>query len=163
MSTSLNAHLSEHGFREGVVTDAEMPVPLIGEHMRIRVRNGVALVSREQIFRNAEKGSIEATLTFPVPVHATLHRLTAKIGERTLNAVAKRCDEAREDYEEAIDHGKTAVLHEEKVRGIHILSVAHIPPGAEIAVTHAWVAPLMPRGNGRWLPARAGDGRRHLR
>jgi len=160
MSTSLNAHLAQHGFREGVVIDAEMPVPLVGEHMRIKVRNGVALVSREQIFRNAEKGSIEATLTFPVPVHATLHRLAAKIGERTLNAVAKRCDEAREDYEEAIDQGKTTVLHEEKVRGVHILSVAHIPPGAEIAVTHAWVAPLMPRGDSRWLlrvPVTVGD------
>jgi hypothetical protein len=160
MSTSLNAHLAQHGFREGFVIDAEMPVPLVGEHMRIKVRNGVALVSREQIFRNTEKGSIEATLTFPVPVHATLHRLAAKIGERTLNAVAKRCDEARENYEEAIDQGKTTVLHEEKVRGVHILSVAHIPPGAEIAVTHAWVAPLMLRGHGRWLlrvPVTVGD------
>jgi hypothetical protein len=136
------------------------PLPLVEERIRVLARGGVALVAREQRFRNIESGSIEATLTFPVPVQATLHRLTARIGDRLLTAKARPRQAAREVYEAAIDDGRTAVLHEELVRGIHMLSIAHIPPGAEIAVTHGWIAALTPRPDGEGLlriPVGVGD------
>ncbi len=136
------------------------PLPLVDERIRVLARGGVALVSREQRFRNAEARSIEAILTFPVPVQATLHRLTARIGDRLLTAKARPHQAAREVYEAAIDEGRTAVLHEELVRGIHMLSIAHIPPGAEITVTHVWIAALTPRPGGAGLlriPVGVGD------
>jgi hypothetical protein len=104
------------------------------------------------MFRNHEPTSIEATLTFPVPVHAVLFALQARIGERVLNAHARRKQAARADYESAIDRGKTAVLHEEVLRGVHMLSVGHIPPGAEVAVELRWA-----------MAATNIDGRCHLR
>jgi hypothetical protein len=39
-------------------------------------------VTTTRRFRNAEEASIEAAITFPVPVHATLFDLAARIGER---------------------------------------------------------------------------------
>ena len=59
-----------------------------------------------------------------------------------LKARAQRRSKAREVYEEAIERGKTAVLHEEVLRGVHMLSVAHIPPGAEIEVSATWAMTL---------------------
>lgn len=134
--------------------------PLKSERMRIVVRGPLALVSREQVFRNEEDRTIEATVTFPVPVHATLHSLSARIGERTLVAKALQRDAARATYEKAIEDGKTAVLHEEAVRGVHVLSIAHIPTGATIAVTHYWIIALAPRGDDKWhvrIPVTVGD------
>ena len=52
------------------------------------IRGGLATVTTERTFRNSEKQSIEATMTFPVPVDATLCALSARIEGRTLNAIA---------------------------------------------------------------------------
>ena len=159
-STMSAGMLNQPGRPLGATAANGAPLPLTGERMRVVLRGGLAMVSREQILRNAEPNSIEATLTFPVPVHATLHRLTAAIDGRVLNAKAMARGKARETYEQAIDDGKTAVLHEEAVRGIHLLSIAHIPPGAEIRVTHSWITAMSPRGKGKaWLriPVTFGD------
>ena len=59
--------------------------------------------------------------------------LKARIGDHVLDARAKHKDAAREDYEGA-GAQQTAVLHEEVLRGVHMLSVGHVAPGAEIEV-----------------------------
>ncbi len=125
-----------------VISQSETPVPLISTAIAIRIIGGLAIVTTERTFQNKEGASIEATLTFPVPVHATLVSLVAKIGDRTVTGRAQGKVKARETYEDALDRGKTAVLHEEALKGIHILSVAHIPPGAEITVIGRWAMPL---------------------
>jgi hypothetical protein len=118
------------------------PIPLIATRITVTIRGGLAIVTTERTFRNVEKQSIEATMTFPVPVDATLCSLSARIDRRTLQAVAQARAQARTTYEDAVDRGKAAVLHEELLKGIHMLSVAHVAPGAEIVVADTWTAPL---------------------
>jgi hypothetical protein len=126
-----------HAFMAGR-SAAAAPMPLVATRFDVIIDAGVAIVTTTRVFCNNESASIEATLTFPVPVHATLFALQARIGERVLVARAKRKEAARADYEAAIDRGKTAVLHEEVLRGVHMLSVGHVPPGAEVAVEFRW-------------------------
>lgn len=147
-------------FIDGAVErHSNRPIPLIATRIDVRIRGGLALVSTERLFRNDEAESIEATITFPVPVQATLTGLKARIGDRLLTAVAQAKIAARATYEAAIDGGKTAILHEEALRGVHILSVGHIPPGVEIAVTSLWAAPLGLLGDtpGLRIPTTVGD------
>ena len=118
------------------------PIPLVATRIDVTIRGALARVTTERTFRNDEKQSIEATMTFPVPVDATLCVLSARIDGRTLTAVAQARQEARATYESAVDQGKAAVLHEELLKGIHMLSVAHVQPGATIVVTDTWTAPL---------------------
>ena len=113
-------------------------MPLVATRFDVIIDAGLAIVTTTRTFRNDEPSSIEATLTFPVPVHATLFGLQARIGDRVLTARAKRKEAARADYEAAIDRGKTAVLHEEVLRGVHMLSVGQVPPGVEVAVEFRW-------------------------
>src|SRR5262245_61400367 len=125
-----------------VVAGTSHPVPLKATRFDVIIDGGLAVVSTTRTFRNAEADSIEATITFPVPVHATLFALRARIGERVLEARAKRREAARQDYEEAIECGKTAVLHEEALRGVHVLSVAHVAPNTEIEVQSSFAVTL---------------------
>ena len=118
------------------------PVPLVATRFDVLIEGGLAVVTTSRTFRNAESRSIEATITFPVPVHATLFALQARIGDRVLDARAKRKDAAREDYEGALERGKTAVLHEEVLRGVHMLSVGHVAPGTEIEVRSSFALAL---------------------
>ena len=135
------------------------PIPLVATRIDVTIRGGLARVTTERTFRNAEPQSIEATMTFPVPVDATLCALSARIDGRTLTAIAQARKEARETYESAVDQGKAAVLHEELLKGIHMLSVAHVRPGATIVVIDTWTAPLAFMGGAAQLriPTTVGD------
>src|SRR5215813_1762592 len=149
-----------HAFIAGCfVAGTRRPVPLVATRFDVLIDGGLAVVTTSRTFRNAESQSIEATITFPVPVHATLFALKARIGDRMLDAHAKRKDAARADYEGALERGKTAVLHEEVLRGVHMLSVGHVAPGAEIEVQSSFAVTLT-NLNGRGalrIPLTVGD------
>lgn len=133
-------------FLENARPHDKVPVPLQSTAFDILIESGLAIVTTTRLFRNVETSTIEATLTFPVPVHAVLFSLDIRIGERRLQATAKAREAARSTYEEGLDEGKTAILHEEMLRGIHMLSVGNIPPGQEIEVKTVWAMPLMMAG-----------------
>lgn len=118
------------------------PIPLMSTDHEVALASGLAVVTTHRLFRNSEKATIEAVLTFPVPVHATLFDLTAETDGRVLHAKAQARSKAREVYEDAVTRGKSAVLHEELLKGIHMISVANIQPGGEIKVTTKWAMPL---------------------
>jgi len=132
-----------HRFQDGArIAGSDRLMPLAGQRISVQIFGGLATVTTERRFRNEAAHSIEATITFPVPVHATLLHLSARIGDRAVTGIAQARNKARETYEAAIDTGKTAVLHEEVLRGVHMLSVGHIPPGTEIAITDRWAMPM---------------------
>jgi hypothetical protein len=65
---------------------SEQPIPLTATRFSVRILGTLALVTAERRFRNAETQSIEAVMTFPVPVQAALVGLSAQIGGRRLVA-----------------------------------------------------------------------------
>jgi hypothetical protein len=122
--------------------EARRPIPLVSTRFDVEIDGGLATVVTRRVFRNDEAQSIEATITFPVPVHAVLFGLEARIDGRAVKARAQRRTLARQAYEDAIERGKAAVLHEEVLRGVHMLSVAHLGPGSQIEVSSTWVSTL---------------------
>ena len=118
------------------------PLPLKESHFTIDVLNGLATVKTTRTFVNEASGSIEALLTFPVPFDAILTGLTAKIDGRRLHAVAKNKQDARVTYEDAIDQGKMAILHEEPLRGIHMLSIGQLGAGKTVLIETEMVMAL---------------------
>jgi hypothetical protein len=48
---------------------------------------------------------------------------------------AQRRATARATYEDALDRGRTVVLHEEVLRGIHMILVGQVSPGQEVLAT----------------------------
>ncbi len=125
-------------FRNGT----PVPMPLLRTNTDVVIRSGLATVRTVRSFRNAEDAPIEAVMTFPVGFDAVLCGLVATIGGRRLVAVAREQVVARETYEAGLDEGRLSILHEELLRGIHMLSVGAIPPGAEVAVELEQVVPL---------------------
>jgi hypothetical protein len=77
------------------------PIPFVATRFDVDLHHGLAIVSATRTFRNAEASSIEATITFPMPVHAVLFNLEARIDGRVLRARARGKSQAREDYEDA--------------------------------------------------------------
>lgn len=136
-----------------------LPIPLVSCSYDITITGGLADVAVKRTYRNEEIASIEATLTFPLPVGAVLHHLEARIDGRVVTGVAQAREEARASYEDAMHRGKAAVLHEELLKGIHMLSVGQIRPGGEIEVTARFALPLAYIGGRAQLriPTTVGD------
>ena len=122
------------------------PASLVSMEIDVILDGGLAVVETKRTYRNSEKQPIEALLTFPVPVHATFFGLVAEIGGRELRGIAQAREEANETYEDAIDAGKAAVLHEEVLRGVHSLSVANLASGTSVSVTTRWAEALRFKG-----------------
>ena len=142
-------------FREGV----GKPMPLASTDIDIEITSGLAVIVTTRTFSNAEDVPIEAILTMPVGFNAVVVGLSAKIDGRKLRAIAKPKEVARDDYEAAIDEGKMAILHEEALRGIHVLSVGQLAPGKEVEVELRMVMPLAQSEGGPFLrlPMTAGQ------
>jgi hypothetical protein len=83
----------------GFVSGTKHPLPLVATRYDVDLNHGLAVVTATRIFRNAEESSIEATITFPMPVHAVLFNLEARIDGSVLKARAQRRGEARATYE----------------------------------------------------------------
>ena len=109
--------------------------PLSRTHYAVWISGGLADVALTRTFRNDEAHSIEGVLTFPLPIHAVLYELEARIDGRVLRAVTEVRGEARDTYEDAVEAGHTTILHEEVLRGVHQISLGQLHPGANIAVT----------------------------
>ena len=131
--------------RDGVVgfVDKEpYAQPSVTTDVKISVERGFATILTSQTFCHDERSSIEAILTFPAPFEAVLTSLKVKIDERELTAIAQGKVTARETYEDALDRGKTAILHEEAMRGVHVLSIGQLASGVEVSVLTQMVMPL---------------------
>jgi hypothetical protein len=124
------------------IAGATSPTPLASTSIDVTIRGGLAFVAIERAFRNAETVSVDATMTFPVPLDATVCALNARIDGRTVRALALHRKNAGTADEEATDGGVAAVRHEEPIAGVHMLSIGGVPPGAEVVVSATWTAPL---------------------
>ncbi len=121
-------------FLTGTCGGPDRPVPLISTSYRIELSPPLAVVRTVRTFRNEEDRPIEAILTFPSPIHATVFSLKVRTSGRELSALARPRTAAVAEYEAAVDQGKTAILHEELLKGIHKLSVANLGPGQEVRI-----------------------------
>jgi hypothetical protein len=58
----------------GFSLEQRRQMPLLATRFDVLIDSGLAVVTTLRIFRNAESQSIEATITFPVPVQDTWRR-----------------------------------------------------------------------------------------
>ncbi len=163
----MKTHVMSHNLRDPIEafvarqhsTEEAWPVPLIGLELSVTIHGGLAVVEATRTYTNRESRPIEALLTLPVPVHAAFFGLTAKIGGVLHRGKAHSKRSARGRYEEAIQEGKAAVLHEELLRGVHSLSLGNLGPGDSAEVTMRWAEVLRCDGTlGRLrIPMTVGD------
>lgn len=118
------------------------PMPLAATAIAVSIAAGLATISTSRRFVNSEERPVEAVLTLPVAIDAVVTGLRARTDGRELVATALPREGAGDRYEAAIDRGKLAVLHEEALKGVHVLSIGPIAPGQAVEVEIETVAPL---------------------
>jgi Ca-activated chloride channel family protein len=119
-------------------------LPLKSTTASVRISGVIADVLVTQLYKNEGKKPIEAIYVFPASTRAAVHGMKMTIGKRVIEAQIKKRDEARRDYEQARDQGKSTSLLEQQRPNVFQMNVANIMPGDEIRVEMRYTELIVP-------------------
>ncbi|NJM25800.1 MAG: VWA domain-containing protein [Bacteroidia bacterium] len=120
-------------------------LPLKSTNARVNIAGVIADVRVEQVYINTGKTTIEAMYIFPGSTQAAVYGMSMRIGNRILTARIREKQEARREYEEAREAGKTATLLEQQRPNVFQMNVANILPGDTITVALQYTELLVPK------------------
>jgi Ca-activated chloride channel family protein len=121
--------------------------PLEHTNVRADIVGNVARVEVTQTFKNPYDKKMEAVYVFPLPNRAAVDDMTIQVGDRTIQGVIKKRDEARLVYETARRAGHVAALLDQERPNIFTQSVTNILPGNQVEVTIRYFEALPYRSN----------------
>ena len=134
--------LSPYFFVKG--SDGVDQMPLKSTAADVLVSGVIADVTVRQVYINTGKSPLEAVYVFPASARAAVYRMTMRVGDRLLTARIEEKQKAREEYQEALNQGRTASLLEQQRPNIFQMNVANILPGDTITVEMCYTELLIP-------------------
>lgn len=119
-------------------------LPLKSTSAAVHIAGVIADVRVTQVYKNEGRDPLEAIYVFPASTRAAVYGMKMTLGKRVIEARIKKRDEARREYEQARDQGKTASLLEQQRPNVFQMNVANILPGDEIKVELKYTELLVP-------------------
>ncbi|ARU03373.1 trypsin [Comamonas serinivorans] len=121
-------------------------LPLKGTQVDVRIAGVIADVTVTQTYKNEGTRPIEAKYVFPGSTRAAVHAMNVRLGERLITAQIKGKEQARIEYTQAKQAGKTAALLEQHRPNVFQMAVANILPGDDVKVELRYTELLVPEG-----------------
>src|SRR4030065_2753024 len=119
-------------------------LPLKSTSADVKVVGVIADVIVAQVYKNEGKKPLEAIYIFPASTRAAVYGMKMTIGKRTIIAKIQEREEARRQYEQAKQEGKSASLLEQQRPNVFQMNVANILPGDVIQVELKYTELLVP-------------------
>lgn len=119
-------------------------LPLKSTAAVVKISGVMADVTVRQTYCNTGQVPLEAIYVFPASTKAGVYSMQMEIGDRILIAEIREAEQAREEYEEAKEEGKTTSLLEQKRPNVFQMNVANIMPGDTINVEMKYVELITP-------------------
>lgn len=119
-------------------------LPLKSTSTKVNVSGVIADVIVRQVYKNEGKRPLETIYVFPASTRSAVYGMKMMIGERTITAKIRKREEARREYEEAKEAGKSASLLEQQRPNVFQMNVANILPGDVIKVELKYTELLVP-------------------
>ena len=119
-------------------------IPLIGVKASCLLLNTLAEVAITQRYKNTSSNPIQAIYVFPIDDEAAVSGFTAHLGQRTVRGVIKEKEQARQEYQAALDEGHGAALLETAGTGALKIQLGNLAAGceAEIRLVYSTVCPV---------------------
>jgi Ca-activated chloride channel family protein len=119
-------------------------LPLKSTHADVHISGVIADVNVTQVYKNEGKKPIEAIYVFPSSTRAAVYGMKMTIGERTVTAKIREREQARHEYNQAKQAGKSASLLEQHRPNVFQMNVANILPSDIIRVELKYTELLIP-------------------
>ena len=120
-------------------------LPMKSISAEVKIAGVIADVVIRQEYANEGGQPLEATYVFPASTQAAVYGMEMTIGERVVTAEIREREEARQEYEEAIEEpAQTASLLEQQRPNVFQMTVGNILPGDRILVELRYTETLVP-------------------
>jgi Ca-activated chloride channel family protein len=119
-------------------------LPLKSTAAEVNISGIIADVVVTQVYKNQGLRPLEAIYVFPASTRAAVYSMMMTIGERTITAKIRERKEARQEYEQARQSGKSASLLEQHRPNVFQMNVANILPQDVIQVELKYTELLVP-------------------
>ena len=119
-------------------------LPLKFTSAEVNISGVIADVQVSQGYKNEGKKPLEAIYVFPASTRAAVYGMKMTIGERVIEAKISKREDARKEYDQAKQAGKSASLLEQQRPDVFQMNVANILPGDEIKVELKYTELLVP-------------------
>jgi Ca-activated chloride channel family protein len=119
-------------------------LPLKATSAAVNISGVIADVQVTQIYKNEGTRPLEAIYVFPASTKAAVYGMKMTIGERVIHARISKREDARREYEQAREQGRSASLLEQQRPNVFQMNVANIMPGDEIKVELNYTELLVP-------------------
>jgi len=121
----------------------EITLPLHSMNIFVNIIDGIAEVTISQTFLTGNSdGLYESHYQHPVDPSAAVTKFAAVVDDRVIQAIVKEKNEARLDYQTALEAGDRAYLGEQQRRDIFRISVGNLPLNQLVYIEFVYVTPL---------------------
>lgn len=108
--------------------------PLKETDVKTNINGIIAETFVTQIYANEGTSPINAMYVFPGSTKVAVHGMTMQIGDQVIKAKIKEREDAKQEFEEAKNEGKSASLLEQERPNVFTMNVANIMPGDTVKV-----------------------------
>jgi Ca-activated chloride channel family protein len=119
-------------------------LPLKSTQAHVSISGVIADVTVTQVYKNEGHKPLEAVYVFPASTRAAIYGMKMTIGERTLTAKIREREQARQEYNQAKQAGKSASLLEQHRPNVFQMNVANILPSDVIQVELKFTELMVP-------------------
>lgn len=113
---------------------AKKELPLGAVDISAKVADRIAEVVLTQKFRNTFPDHMEAVYIFPLAASAVVKSFEMKIGDRVVVGAVKERQEARQEYQAALQAGLQTAMVEQERDDVFTMQVGNTNPGEEISI-----------------------------
>lgn len=108
--------------------------PLKETKVDVNINGTIADIFVTQIYANSGESPINARYVFPASTRVSVHGMTLEIGDHRVTAKIKEREEAKQEFEQAKEEGKSASLLEQQRPNVFSMDVANIMPGDTVSI-----------------------------
>jgi Ca-activated chloride channel family protein len=119
-------------------------LPLKSTQTHVGISGVIADVTVTQVYKNEGHKPLEAVYVFPASTRAAVYGMKMTIGERTITAKIREREQARQEYNQAKQAGRSASLLEQQRPNVFQMNVANILPSDVIQVELKYTELLIP-------------------
>lgn len=134
--------LSPYFFVQGDPTIDHLP--LKDTRVQIDVSGVIADVKVTQTYRNEGTRPINARYVFPASTRAAVYAMQMRIGHQVIVARIKEREQAKQEFEQAKQAGKSASLLEQQRPNVFSMNLANAMPGEQIEIELRYTELLVP-------------------
>jgi Ca-activated chloride channel family protein len=121
--TGAGKTLSPYFFVQGGDPDTDR-LPLKETHVEVWITGIIADVLVTQVYRNEGSRPIHARYVFPASTRVAVHGMTLQVGAHRIRAQIREKEAAKQEFNQAKEAGKSAVLLEQQRPNVFSMKVA---------------------------------------